>query len=175
MDFSRIIAVLGLLVIITGCTQQVPADFQFYTYMNSKYNYELQIPKMFTTKLPSSTGAAIGFINYDHTRATIPENGVYISVEVTSRPCSSALTGAQNMVPISTSSLSPVWGRVEAWDIPMQEVEGIICSKAVTPAPKEIYALCADRSGQTVVICIHQENNKTEMAQQIFESFRWTE
>jgi hypothetical protein len=36
------------------------------------------------------------------------------------------------------------------------------------------YAMCSEKDGKTVVICISQMKDDPEMAKQIFETFRWT-
>jgi hypothetical protein len=37
------------------------------------------------------------------------------------------------------------------------------------------YAMCSEKDGKTVVICISQMKDDPEMAKDIFETFRWTE
>lgn len=37
------------------------------------------------------------------------------------------------------------------------------------------YALCSEKNGKTVVICISQVTDDPDLAEQIFETFRWTE
>jgi hypothetical protein len=37
------------------------------------------------------------------------------------------------------------------------------------------YALCSEKDGKTVVICISQMQDDPKLAQEIFETFRWVE
>jgi hypothetical protein len=38
-----------------------------------------------------------------------------------------------------------------------------------------VYALCSEKDGKTVVICISQMTDNREQAKEIFETFRWTQ
>ena len=40
---------------------------------------------------------------------------------------------------------------------------------------RRVYALCSEKDGKTVVICISQMKDDPELAKQIFETFKWTE
>ncbi|MDD4319841.1 MAG: hypothetical protein PHW10_05990 [Candidatus Peribacteraceae bacterium] len=37
------------------------------------------------------------------------------------------------------------------------------------------YALCSEKDGKTVLICVTQVIDNPDLAKQIFETFRWTD
>ncbi len=101
-------------------------------------------------------------------------SGYYLPREIT---CSPFFTGASVMAMLSAANGKAEWGRVDHFDNEkMGEFETDdqkpIC---IPPTNKGAagYALCTEKDGKTVLICISQIKDDPKMAQQIFETFRW--
>lgn len=69
------------------------------------------------------------------------------------------------------------WGKVDFFEIYGMDYE---LNKEPLCHPKSgkdgaAYALCSEKDGKTVLICVSQVTDNPELARQIFETFRWTE
>jgi hypothetical protein len=125
---------------------------------------------------------SVAFATYDsHTSARKPTDfSVFLYSELSS-PCIPILTGVSQLSRTLESGGTITWGRVDAWDgfgiegweFPY-DLHQIICRYDGTPRPNAVFALCAERNHQTVVICISQVERNDSLAKQIFETFRWT-
>ena len=104
-------------------------------------------------------------------------------------PCSPSLTGASQTERLAHANGKAEWGRLDwtQWrridkaypdalcqvplehcgDVDEWSYEG--CQKG-----QAAYALCSEKDGKTVVICISQMTDNPEQAKEIFETFRWT-
>jgi hypothetical protein len=97
-------------------------------------------------------------------------------------PCFPSLTGASDTKPLVAGNGKSTWGRVnyrdgyggEGWQYPY-DPKNIVCKIEGTPPPASVYALCSEKDGKTVVICISQMTDNPQLAEEIFKTFRWTE
>jgi hypothetical protein len=92
--------------------------------------------------------------------------------------CTAALTGASELVQLDNSAEKIQWGRVDFFE--KYGGDGWIDYDGPRPLcaqPAEAvqrYALCSEKGGKTVVICIYQMKDNPELAKKVFETFRWT-
>ena len=93
-----------------------------------------------------------------------------------STPCTPSLTGVSQSSSLPTANGTATAGRVDFWEMyPMGDFPDMlepICRPPVTGAA---YALCSEKDGKTVVICVSQVTDDPDLARSIFETFRWTE
>lgn len=94
--------------------------------------------------------------------------------------CNESITGASVTSEIQNANGKAAWGRVDAWDGYGREGwewpdnwQDIKCSKEGTPPPASVYALCAEKNGNSVIICINEMTDNPQLAKEIFETFRW--
>lgn len=99
-----------------------------------------------------------------------------LSIQHSSSNCSPQLTGASITQSISKDSS---WGKVDFFEQYAGE-SGTIDYEGMRPfcaGPSESphrYALCSQKNGKTVVICIEQMTDNPDLAEEIFSTFRWT-
>lgn len=99
--------------------------------------------------------------------------------------CSPILTGTKDWTDIANIGDRTFWGKadifedrgLEGWDPLAVEVPGyglvntmdVVC-QGDSPG---MYALCSEKNGKTVVICLSQMTDDPKMAEEIFNTFRW--
>jgi len=101
---------------------------------------------------------------------------IHMYPSISSR-CSPSITGALQTENIAGTDGQTGWGRVDVWE----EMEGgdlpdwqhVLCTKDGTPPPEEVYVLCSEKDGKTVVICLNEMTDNPSLAEQIFFTFRW--
>lgn len=184
--------IIGTLL-LCGCTNpefKKPEGWQ--SYANTKFAYEIAVPTEVTGKnLPEDDWVAFG--TYSALAEKPTEKDFTINVHAGSElpphaNCSPALTGASVTTPLTDANGKAEWGKV-----PNQEKSidpnypNALCKASREECkgnpsfeyasgcdtPSAAYALCAEKDGKTVVICIDQMKDDPKMAQQIFETFRW--
>ena len=150
----------------------------------------MQLPKQII-KTIHRANKSDAYLTYDNT--TVQRELTDFSIHVyppesirTPSSCSPSITGASRTSPLETTSGKTNWGRVDAYDTPESlDREPVLCSppkvswlidaEGNAKLESSAYALCSEKDGKTVVICIGQMTDNPEMAKQIFETFRWTE
>lgn len=92
------------------------------------------------------------------------------------QPCSPSLTGASHMTPLPKANGKTEWGKVDYWDLfytgDFPNMQEPLCRPPVEKGAAA-YALCSEKDGKTVVICISQMQDDPVLAKEIFETFRW--
>ncbi len=153
---------------------------------NHYYNIELSYPSKYAnsvhTEYPSGVVNGPGFFN--------SKDGISGNVYLLNQGCSSALTGTDNMQELSGTEGKTIWGRfVDSEMAVAGSWPEALCRRpphhgncAGHSEPFEycndgsrVYALCSEKDGKTVVICLTQMTDDPDIAKKIFESFRWTE
>ena len=154
-------------------------------YLNTEFKYKIQIPYTAYRHTKSTTGASIGFGTISFLADPKP-NDFEIGIDVVNAKCSPSITGSSQTSPLVNAGADADWGRVDAYDTPESlDREPVLCSppkvswlidaEGNAKLESSAYALCSEKDGKTVVICIGQMTDNPEMAKQIFETFRWVE
>jgi len=83
------------------------------------------------------------------------------------------LLGVTNTVTEQRSGIEVQWGKV---DFPLDYSETELDPDCRPYKPMiAAYALCSEKDGKAVVICIQQVTDNPELAEEIFRTFRWVE
>ncbi len=155
-----------------------------YIYNNYTFQYGVEIPSDFGDKKGNDEKMYFGYAD------TSVTGDVLISFIADSSPCSPSLTGVSQTTDLPGTGGKTVWGRFA--DAEMMAVNAYPDQLCHGPPPSEkcadrhepfqfcddgsrTYALCSEKAGKTVVICISQQTDNPALAKQIFETFRWTE
>ncbi|MFA6039407.1 MAG: hypothetical protein WCV62_05515 [Candidatus Peribacteraceae bacterium] len=144
--------------------------------------YSLNTTRTFNYRYTRSDGS-ISYTNFSAPKFQFyPQDLIVEIYELNSVPCSSSITGASQTKVISDANGYAAWGRMDAWD--GRGLEGweypvnweqIICKQEGTPLPTSVYAFCAEKDERTVVICMNQMTDNPQLAEEIFNTFRWRE
>lgn len=154
----------------------------WHTYQNVNYNYLLKIPDEAYIPNKSQAKDQVFFGNIKQLEENSGEAfDIQIYGKKDSNNCVPSITGTSNLKNLSNEVMGKSgWGRMDAWDGYGQEGweydpkwANIVCKKEGTPAPQEIYVLCAEKDEKTVVICINQMTDNPQLAEEIFKTFRW--
>lgn len=150
-------------------------------FTDSKLNYSIKIPKIlsrWTTISNSLNGPSFPYFTTPETQSESVTLAVFNQKKTA---CSPTITGTSKTQLISLESGSASWGRMDAWDGNGEEGwafpqgwEEMPCKKEGIPPPNEVYVLCAEKNGKTVMVCINQMTDNPKQAKEIFETFRWT-
>lgn len=176
--------ILSGIVLLVGCTQsdldsvpntESPKEFE----MSNSQEFSIKAPNEFVNRITRSDGS-LALTTYDIRTTSRSKNDyasfIYFPLNI---DCTANILGASETVDLSNVA-NGKWGRVNFWDGHGNEgwdptgSEKIICNTDGTPTPSAVYVLCSQKNGKTVVACIRQTTDNPELAQQIFESFRWT-
>jgi hypothetical protein len=135
---------------------------------------------------------SIALTTYDTatTKRTTDDFSVHIYPSLSSE-CTPSLTGASEMQPLPGTGGDTQWGRFSDTDMTFGGgYPNALCRPPMTNSPKcsknkepfifcddgsRTYALCSEKDGKTVVICLSQMTDDPAMAEEIFSTFRWTE
>lgn len=150
--------------------------------MSAWSDFSVVSPLPFKERIVRDDGS-IAFTTFD--TSTVERAPTDFSVHLyqfsDSRTCSTTLTGTSHPEPIPNTNGMTAWGRMDAWDGYGGEGwewpdgwENVLCTKSGTPSPAEIYTLCSDKNGKTVVMCVNQMTDNPSLAKQIFDTFKWT-
>ncbi len=191
MELRSLIS-FGIVTLLAGCIAQ-PAQPKRNDISESAVPFIIDIPIAASHKYVRAS-KSIAYATYEAPTSDYQTSDYLIEVyppESLSSPCSPSLTGASEMIPVSGENGPPasadserasktVWGKVDYWDRFNSEHgvgggidERVVCTNYGIPIYPAIYGLCAEKDGKTVVICINQMTDDKEMAQKIFETFRW--
>ena len=82
------------------------------------------------------------------------------------------------MTPLTETNGKAEWGKVDYWDRfytgDFPNMQEPLCRYPVDEGAAG-YALCSEKDGKTVIICISQMKDDPDLAKEIFETFRWVE
>lgn len=98
-----------------------------------------------------------------------------IELTAISKHCSPVITGTSKSIVTSNTNGQTSWGKIDFWNHGMDYEPGTepVCRPAGGPSGTG-YALCSEKDGKTVVICISQMTDNPKLAEDIFKTFRWT-
>lgn len=182
MRFTHIFLPALILLCLGGCTniQQVK-EVDSVTEMSDWDWFSVKAQTTFTEHIMRDDGS-VAFTTYN--TATTKREDADFSAHIypsLSSQCSPSLTGTSQIESLASANAKATWGRVnyedgyggEGWQYPY-DIKEVVCKIEGTPPPTSAYALCSEKDGKTVVICISQMTDNPEQAKQIFETFRWT-
>ncbi len=167
---------LSALLILSACTQVIQdRNISTHTQCDSKLSYCIDLGaslngRDWTDNWTGPTGAPS-----DHTASNglNPEDLNYVRLDLFSSasPCSPSFTGVSKEESINTIS----WGKVDYWDLyaPMFDFPNMVEPLCLPPEQGVAYAMCSQKDGKTVVVCLSQMTNDPKQAEEIFSTFRW--
>jgi hypothetical protein len=187
---ARYFSVTSLLfsaLLMMGCHSgtSFSGDSTIYHYQNKQIGYSLDVPKSALKSWKGSTpsdGADTGFATFPV--LTDPKANDYsIIIRTPTSKCSPTITGASEATPLPEDNSQTIWGKVDMFDhLNFESGDGaygplrdVVCRKMPESGLAAVYALCSEKDGKTVVICISQMTDNREQAKEIFETFRWTQ
>lgn len=178
--YSLSLVIINLIFI--GCTNSISTPAinngnKEYRYVNTALNYSIDVPNEAAKKVPSPDSLILGFINYDYTTNHIPSNGYYLSIEgiknITSNllPCSPEQVGIYPTSAIKSDSgdIISIRGKADYAEVMKGDYD-----HTHEPTCKGGYAFCSEHAGKQVTICISQQTDNPKLANEIFDSFKWT-
>ena len=71
------------------------------------------------------------------------------------------------------------WGNVDVWNdygkegFDPIEYQKVKCHKSGISENDVVYAMCSEKNGRSVVVCITQQNDNPKLAEDIFKTFKW--
>jgi|GEM_PF-4892855 len=178
---------------LIACSKSSISDHQVSLVLHSLNeelwdNFSLSSSEIFVKKILRDDGS-YAFMTYDNAFQKRIESDFAVHVyppETTQIVCSPNNLGVMSY-DWKEHGLSH-WGKVTYWDHPIKEgVEDLpstICTppelwgeKWYTRTPEQYaaYALCSEKDGKRVVICIQQMTDNPALAEEIFSTFKWTE
>lgn len=97
-----------------------------------------------------------------------------------SSACEKSITGASEMSNLTNANGEASWGRVDQWDSRTGDEDNdiddnlVVCQNNGVVKYSAVYALCSQKDNKTVMICINQVTDSSQLAEDIFKTFRWT-
>lgn len=175
--FVKCTAIGGVLLLLVSCTgnrQHAMTSEEFQSY-ESPLGYIIDAPIDFNYSQFSPSG------KYYYFGYPVENKTGMRSVEIHDSDipaCSQIILGTSKTTSIVNANGTAIWGRVDFFDNEKlgdfhTEEEKPICRPS-TAKQGAGYALCSEKNGKTVLICISQETDNPTLAKQIFETFRWT-
>lgn len=168
---------------LVGCTSPVsPISKTENGIELSDQNYfSIQAPSIFIDRYVRAD-KSVAYSNYIGSKTKDDAQDVLIQVySDLSDTCSPSLMGTSQITNLVDVNPKATWGRVDAWDYsdgegwePPYELGDVLCNYPTGIESAAGYALCSEKNGKTVVVCISQITKNEELAKQIFETFRWT-
>lgn len=139
--------------------------------------YQLQLPPELIFQANGKAGQVFDTWNVNKS-STLKDYSVEFYNSGTN--CSPTTLGVSKPTDISTADTKTLWGKVDFWKI-YGGAQGYIDYDGPHPICNEgngengaAYALCSEKDGKTVLICISQVSDNPGIATQIFDSFKWT-
>lgn len=182
-----------LAILLTGCSmgsQSAPsiALKEGRLFQEDTVGYELSLPDVisesgsWTESGNSSSGPFFGSKLDTSIDPPFGRRAVGIKVHHLESSCSPSLTGASQTEPLTAANGKAGWGKVDLFDdLNFESGDGaygplrdVVCRNMPGSGLAAVYALCSEKDGKTVVICISQMTDNPEQAKEIFETFRWT-
>ncbi len=160
---------------LAGCSaSNQPNTTSIHTTVDTRYSYQaseyvVDIPSDFVDRKADQKTTFFGYANTSIT------GDVLIKIIDSNSSCSPSLTGASQTEQLPNANGKAEWGKVDYFDIyytgDFPNMQEPLCRPIVSGAG---YALCSEKDGKTVVICISQMTDNSKQAKEIFETFRWT-
>lgn len=189
-----LIALFALL--LTGCSigsQSAPATHpkEGRPFREDAVGYELSLPDAlsesgsWTESGNSSSGPFFGSKLDTSIDPPFGQRAVSVKVHHLESACSPSLTGASQTEPLASANGKAEWGKIGLLNAYDAYIDAVCRPFTEGCTQREIfegtcetkggaYALCSEKDGKTVVICISQMTDNPKQAQEVFETFRWT-
>jgi len=176
-NFVKSLVVCSAFLLLSACAgteEYLPVADGFTSY-ESPSGYLIVTPLGFTYA-QNAPSREYFYFGYPHNSDTGLRT---IELRESESKCSPSLTGTSQMTSLSDANGGAAWGRVDYWDrfpheVPFDQPQPQ-CRPGSGSRESSAYALCSEKDGKTVVICISQVTDNPDLAKQIFETFRWTE
>lgn len=159
---------------LTACSNQSTKDS---TELSNDLSYSIKSSKILDKYVRSD--GSIAYANFEIPKAKKEDNDFSIIISRQNILCDNQIMGTDDTHLNINSNGSASWGLVTAWDqmdlpgFDWTTVENVVCKPEGTPKPQAVYALCAEKNGKTVMVCINQMTDNPKQAKEIFETFRW--
>lgn len=145
---------------------------------NASKNYELSIWKSFSLQAPFIPSkkylrddGSIAWLSYEDFGAHRKEGDIAIELYENEESCSEDLLGIWHPQKWE-KGVQAIWGRVDYFDTQPDYVREPLCRPFVNG---EAYGFCAEKGEVTAVVCIAQATDNPQLAEDIFNTFKWTE
>lgn len=87
--------------------------------------------------------------------------------------CNSEAIGISH--PVILTELEAVWGKMDYREIYMGDFPlGYTDICGTYDSGSHMYAFCSEKNDKRIAICLNQQNDDPEMAEEIFKTFKWT-
>lgn len=173
------------LLVLQGC-ESAPAglnddNFKHSTDISRWPFFSIQTDISFTEEILREDGSR-AFLTYDSfaTKRNSEDIAVYI-YPLQQEACSRDITGSSNLRELVGQD-NIVWGEVDIWkEIGFEGFDdyaalaSVKCYRDDFSDHEFIYTMCSQKDERTVVICITQQKNNPQLAEEIFRTFKWTE
>lgn len=182
---------LSCLIVLCGCSVQTAKEkgevaFQKLTVPGAA----LDIPSVAIIRPTADINRQIADTDLNENDLDKPAE-YRIAMKLLSSPCSSNLTGASDMQPKPDMGGDTQWGRFTDSDMTVgggypdsicfgSTYVSEECASHKEPfqfcdSGSRNYALCSEKDGKTVVICLKQAKDDPKQVEEIFKTFRWIE
>jgi hypothetical protein len=190
----RPILLSGLFALmLSGCSPAQPIKMDNFHDQNEMSEwpwFRISAPIKFFKRILRDDGS-IAFLTYDNTdtRRISTDYSVHIYPDHPAS-CSPSLIGTADLEEFSGTNGKVVWGRIGVTNV-YDDYDDAVCAPPIAyPSTSEekdaawkgefrteraAYALCSEKDGKTVVICISQMRDDPALAKEIFETFRWND
>ncbi len=173
-------------LILAGCTFANPLttkNDQIKTFEMSDWKeFSITTSFSFHDHIVRKDGS-ISLTTFDTSTTERNESDFSVHIyKLSSASCSPSIVGASQLNPLSDQA-EIKWGRVDYYDTEIYNPNPSPLCRLIDIFPvansnytdrRATYGLCSKYNGITAVVCINQMTDNSELAQQIFESFRWT-
>jgi len=154
-------------VILSAC---LPRGQDWHFYGGANVGYLLSVPPGYTHEKDDEEGVYFGYADstpWGHFWVqTYDSNGI--------KNCSSHVTGTSQTWKIPERGAETVWGKVDYFDVYWtRDFPNATPPVCTVPKNGAGYALCSEKDGKVVIVCISQRHDNEELAKQVFETFRW--
>lgn len=179
---------------LLGCTatQHTPTNgpkFQGWEkYENTLLEYTILIPEKAFIPDKSQTKNQVFFGNMKAAGETPVDSFDVLLLGEDPPKCDAWNLAITNPKQTLSPGAPSVWGKVDYWDTGVNEgvdtIPSTLCSPPRLwseewyirePGQFAAYALCSEKDGKRVVVCVQQMTDNPELAEEIFSTFRWTE
>lgn len=161
-----------------------PPTNAIHEYTNTDVNYTFTVPVGYAHETDDEEGMYFGYADtsvYGH---------FYVqSYEKINLSCTPSLTGVSESTALPGTNGKTSWGKLNKYQwridktypnalciVPMQGcTKTELWSGEGCQHGQGAYALCSEKDGKVVVICISQITDNSDLAKQIFSTFHWTE
>jgi hypothetical protein len=192
---------LIFLLLLTGCTfsaediSELPKDW--FKYSNTLLNYSIDIPARIFIPNKDPNRDQVGFGNIRYTGIGKVSSGSELNIILFGRnpvACTPFALGVSDLQEREVEGTKVWTGRVDAfdsWGYATYEVDYEDPPPCMPPVESyrplpggdwaeridgtQAYALCSEKDGKRVVVCVQQMTDNPKLAEEIFSTFRWTE